>query len=284
MQAAQGATAAAGKVASGGNASNTKIAKPAAPVAAPAPTSREAEAAQLLDVAKAKLANNLTDQALADLRHIIVEFPASKAAAESAFLAAEIHEKMGRLDDAMAAYIEFESRFDKDSRVAEAKLHRSAILGRQRQPKAQALSLQLLNDVVRDFPGTPEAQQALQTKLRIETDRKELRAIDPVTKQDGPAAIATLRTYIIQFPDGAESMVARNRLAMMLTQMNRHAEAAQVLEDLGARGGNPADVWWRLGEIYERRLNDPAKAREAYAKVPQGSPRYSDAQKKLNKK
>jgi predicted Zn-dependent protease len=105
-----------------------------------------------------------------------------------------------------------------------------------------------------------------------------------VTKQDGPAAIATLRTFIIQFPDGAESMVARNRLAMMLTQLNRHAEAAQVLEDLGARGGNPVDVWWRLGEIYERRLNDPAKAREAYAKVPQGSPRYSDAQKKLNKK
>jgi len=138
--------------------------------------------------------------------------------------------------------------------------------------------------VVRDFPGTPEAQQALQTKLRIETDRKELRAIDPVTKQDGPAAIATLRTYIIQFPDGAESMVARNRLAMMLTQLNRHAEAAEVLEDLGARGGNPVDVWWRLGEIYERRLNDPAKAREAYAKVPQGSPRYGDAQKKLNKK
>jgi serine/threonine protein kinase/tetratricopeptide (TPR) repeat protein len=276
-------TAAAGKVASS-NASTAKIAKPVLPATAPVPISRDAEASQLLEVAKAKLSNNLTDQALADLRHIIVEFPASKAAAESAFLAAEIHEKTGRLDDAMAAYIEFESRFDKDSRVADAKLRRSAILGRQRQPKAQALSLQLLNDVVRDFPGTPQAQQALQNKLRIEIDRKELRAIDPVTKVDGPAAIATLRTYILQFPDGAESMVARNRLAMMLTQLNRHAEAAQVLEDLGARGGNPVDVWWRLGEIYERRLNDAAKAREAYAKVPKESPRYGDAQKKLNKK
>ena len=44
------------------------------------------------------------------------------------------------------------------------------------------------------------------------------------------------------------------------------------------------DSWFRLGEIYERRLNDPAKAREAYAKVPPASPRYNDAQKKLNKK
>ena len=79
-------------------------------------------------------------------------------------------------------------------------------------------------------------------------------------------------------------MVARNRLAMMLTQANRHAEAAEVLEDLGARGGNTADVFWRLGELYERRLNDPARARDAYGKVPQGSPRYNDAQKKLNRK
>ena len=55
-------------------------------------------------------------------------------------------------------------------------------------------------------------------------------------------------------------MAARNRLAMTLTQMNRHAEAAQVLEDLGARGGNPMDVWFRLGEIYERRLNDPVES------------------------
>ena len=39
--------------------------------------------------------------------------------------------------------------------------------------------------------------------------------------------------------------------------MNRHAEAAQVLED-SARSfpDNPMDVWFRLGEIYERRLND----------------------------
>ncbi|MEP6783032.1 MAG: tetratricopeptide repeat protein, partial [Acidobacteriota bacterium] len=283
VQVAQATTTAATKVASGGNASNTRISKPAPAAAAAAPVSHDAEASQLLEVAKAKLVNNLNDLALADLRQIIVEFPASKAAAESAFLAAEIHEKTGRMDDAMAAYIEFESRFANDSRVADAKLRRSAILGRQRQPKSQALSLQLLNDVARDFPGTPQAQSALQTKLRIETDRHELRAIDPVTKEDGPAAIATLRTYLMQFPDGPESMVARNRLAMMLTQANRHAEAAQVLEDMGARGG-PQDVWWRLGEIYERRLNDPAKAREAFAKVPPGSPRYGDAQKKLNKK
>jgi serine/threonine protein kinase/TolA-binding protein len=256
---------------------------PAAP-AAPAPAPRDAQAAQLLEVAKAKLSNNLTDQALADLRHIILEFPGSRAAAEAAFMAGEVHEKAGRTDDAMAAYVEFESRFGSDSRVADAKLRRANILGRQRQAKPQALSLQLLNEIVRDYPGTAQAQLALQSKLRVENDRKDLRAIDPVSREEVPAIVVTMRTIIEQFPDAPQTLAVRNRLAMTLSQMNRHQDAAQVLEELGARGGNPMDVWFRLGEIYERRLNDQVKAKEAYAKVPSDSPRYQDAQRKLTRK
>jgi len=79
-------------------------------------------------------------------------------------------------------------------------------------------------------------------------------------------------------------MAARNRLALMLVDLDQYADAARVLEDLAARGDNPAEVWFRLGDIYERRLKEPAKAREAYAKVPQGSPRYADAQRRLNRK
>ena len=277
------------KVAGAANASSAKPGTkplPSNTLAAATPTaaSRDTQAAQLFEVAKAKMANNLNEQALSDLRQIIIDFPGSRAAAEAAFMSGEIHEKSGRMDDAMAAYVEFESRFGNDRRAADAKLRRSQILGRQRQPKAQATSLQLLNDVVRDFPGTPQAQMALQTKLRIETERKELRAIDPVTRQDGPAIIATLRTIIEQFPDEPQAFAARNRLANMLTQMNRHAEAALALEDLATHGGNPAEIWFRLGELYERRLNEPAKAREAYAKVPPASPRYGEAQKRLNRK
>ena len=183
-------------------------------------------------------------------------------------------------------HVEFESRFGNDRRAADAKIRRAAILGRQRQPKAQALSLQLLNDVVRDYPGSPQAQIALQTKLRIELDRKDLRAIDPVSKQEGPAVIATLRTIVEQFPDSPSALVARNRLAQALTQLNRHQEAVDVLEELAAKGGEsvPNDLWWRVGETYERRLNDPVKAKQAYAKVPPSSPRYNDAQRKLTRK
>jgi predicted Zn-dependent protease len=240
----------------------------------------------LLEVAKAKLANNLIEPGLSDLRQLIVDFPGSRAAAEAAFMAGDIYDKAGRQEEAMAAYVEFEQRFGNDRRVADAKIRRSAILGRQRQPKAQALSLQLLNEVARDYPGSPQAQVALQRKLSIERDRKDLRAIDPVTKQEGPAVVATLRTIIEQFPDAPQTLIFRNQLALTLMQMNRHQEAVDVLEELAAKGGEsvPADLWWRVGEIYERRLNNPAKAKEAYAKVPPGSPRYNDAQRKVNRK
>jgi tetratricopeptide (TPR) repeat protein len=259
-------------------------AKPAAPAPAPV-ASRDAEAMQRLEVARAKIANNLNDQALSDLKQILADYPGSRAAAEASLLTADLHEKAGRPEDAMAALVEFESRNASDRRAADSKLRRSMMLGRVRQPRAQLQSRELLNEVARDFPGSPQANAALNTKLKIENDRKDLKEMDPVLKVEVPAVMVTLRTIIEQFPETPQSMAARNRLAAMLSGMDRHAEAAQTLEDLGARfPGNPMEVWFRLGELYERRLNEPAKAKEAYAKVPQGSSRYAEAQRRLNRR
>lgn len=265
--------------------------KPTATPVVPAPAvsasvgSRDAEANQRLEVARAKIANNLNDQALVDLRQIIVDYPGSRAGAEASLLAAELHEKVGRIDDAMAALVEFESRFAGDRRAADSKMRRAQMLGRMRQPRAQVQSRELLGEVAREFPGTPQAAAALNTKLKIENDQKNLKEIDPVLKIEVPAAMVTLRTLIAQFPDAPQSMPARNRLAAMLADMNRNAEAAQVLEELGERfPGNAMEVWFRLGEIYERRLNDRVKANDAYAKVPPGSSRYAEAQRRLTRK
>ncbi|MEO8681372.1 MAG: tetratricopeptide repeat protein, partial [Vicinamibacterales bacterium] len=257
---------------------------PSSPVNAAA-ISHEAEAAQRLEVARAKVANNLNDQALTDLRQIVADYPGTRASIEAAFLSGELHERAGKNDDAMAAYVEVESRFKGDARAADAKLRRAGLLGRSRQPRAELQSRELLNDVVRDFPGTPQANFALQAKLKIETDRREIREMDPVLKVEVPAAMVTLRTLIEQFPNSPQTMPAMNRLATMLSNMNRHAEAAQMMEEIVARyPGNPMNVWFRLGETYERRLNNPVKAKEAYAKVPMDSPSYNEAQKRLNRK
>ncbi len=246
---------------------------------------REAEAQQRLDVARAKMANNLNEQALTDLQQVMSDLPGSRPAAEASFLAAELLEKMGRTEDAMAARVEFESRFAGDRRVAESKLRRGKMLNQSRQPKADAQARQLFFEVARDFPGTPQAAQALQAKLQIENDRKGMRDIDPLLKTEVPAFMVTLRMIVEQFPKDPQSLVIYNRLALMYMNMDKFAEAAQTLETMAAGfPGNPMDVWFRLGDLYDRRLNDPAKARAAFAKVPPESPRYQDAQKRLNRK
>src|SRR5262245_22017598 len=159
---------------------------------------------------------------------------------------------MNRIDDAMAALVEFDSRFAGDRRVADSKMRRALMLSRTRQPKAEFLARALLNDIVKDFPGTPQALQALAIKMKVESDRRELRDIDPVLKTEVPAIMVTLRSITEQFPTHPQSIVAYNRLASMYADMNRWAEAAQVLESLGANyTGNPMEVWFRLGEIYE---------------------------------
>jgi serine/threonine protein kinase/TolA-binding protein len=268
-------------------------AKPAPPKGSPSkattppapPLSRDAEATQRLEVAKAKLQNNLNDQALTDLRQIIIEYPNSGAAAEAAFLAADLHEKMGNADDAMAAFVEFESRFARDRRAVESKLRRAQILSRRPQPAAAAQARQLLTEVANDHPGTPQAQLALNTRLRMENERRNLREMDPVLKIEVPASLITMRQIIEQFPDSAQALALRNQLAVRYGDLDRWAEAAALLEDVATRGGGaPGEVWFRLGDIYERRLKDPAKAREAYGKVPQGSPRYDDAQRRLKRR
>lgn len=278
-------SAAVGKPAGSAPAPPRSGAKPAAPAAAPAAVSREAEATQLLEIARAKVANNLNDQALVDLRQVVVDYPGSRAGADASLLMADLHERAGRIDESMAALVEFESRYAGDRRIVDTKLRRAMMLGRSRQPRAQVQSRELLGEVARDFPGTPQAAAALNTKLKVENDRRDLRELDPVLKVEVPAAMVTLRTMIEQFPDAPQSMPARNRLAAMLTSMDRHQEAAQALEDLGAHyPNNPMEVWFRLGEMYERRLNDPVKAKEAYAKVPQNSARYAEAQRRLKRR
>jgi serine/threonine protein kinase len=252
--------------------------------AVPTPVSRDSEAAQRLEVAKAKLANNLNAQALEDLRQIILEYPNSEPAAEAAFLAADVHEKSGNTDEALAAFVEFESRFAKDRRTPESKLRRAQILSRSQQLPSQMQARTLWGQIAREYAGTAHAQIALQSKLRMETERKNLRELDPVMNIQVPAYITTLRELIAQFPDTPQAMGARNRLALELVQMDRFADAAVVLEEIGARTPEAGEVWWRLAEIYERRLKDADKAREAYGKVPSKSPRYAEAQRRLKRR
>jgi tetratricopeptide (TPR) repeat protein len=263
-------------------------AKPATgtPAAAPpAAAAKEIEARERLEVARAKLGSNLVDQGVNDLRQILLDYPGSPVAVEAAFLAAESLEKAGRPDDAMAVYVEFDRRFAGNARVAESKLRRARLLQAAKAQPRQVEGYQLLGEVARDFPATPEARAALQAKRQIEAQRKQLKGVDPVLRIEVPALLVTLRMIADQFPGEAQTMVALNQLASGYDDMDQYQAAADVWEHMAAQfPGNPAEVWFRLGELYERRLRNPDKARAAYEKVPADSPRYKDAQQRLKRR
>ena len=260
---------------------NAAAAGPVAARPAAASGSVEAQAGQRLDAARAKLAANQLEAALADLRQVAADYPASAAAVGASFQAADVLEKLGRVDEAMAAHEDFAQRFHGDSRAAASRLRLAELAPRSSRPNRDALVRDLLARVVTDHPRTPQALLALQMKLRLDNQRRQ-RELDPVLGIQVPAALPTLRSLTEQFPTSPSAMIAFNRLAGMYHDLDRYDREAQALADLGTHfPANPYDSWYRLGELYERRLKDPARAREAYAKVPPASPRYRDAQRRL---
>jgi serine/threonine protein kinase/TolA-binding protein len=266
--------------ASSGTASKGGALPPATPAPVPASPNADAAARERLDIARAKLNSNLLEPALADLRQIFIDFPSSAAAAEASFMSAEILERLGRLEEAMAAHIEFNKRFARDPRLPASKLRLAQLTLQSRQPDRETRARQILGEIAAAHPKTPHALAALQMKLKLEQGRG--REMDPVLGIEVPRALPTLRALAAQFPTSPAAMVALNRLAELYIDIGDYPRAAQAYTDLATSfPGNPNDAWFRAGEIYERRLKDVDKARAAYASVPEGTARYRDAQRRL---
>jgi tetratricopeptide (TPR) repeat protein len=151
---------------------------------------------------------------------------------------------------------------------------------RSRQPNREATARALLKEIAGTHPRTPQALAALRLKLTLEQGRA--REDDPVLGVDVPRALPTLRELTTQFPTDPRTMAEWSRLAGMYADLDRHDLAADAYVQLATLfPANPYDAWFRAGELYERRVKDADKAREAYAKVPERSPRYKEAQRKL---
>jgi serine/threonine protein kinase/TolA-binding protein len=243
-----------------------------------------AAAAERVEIARAKMANNLLEPALGDFRQIIAEFPGSAAAAEAAFLIAEVFEKQGRMEDAMAAHIEFGRRYSSNQRMASSQLRLAELTQRSKRPDRETATRDILANVIRTYPRTSQAFQALQLKIRIDGERRQ-RELDPVLNIQVPAVVPTLRELTEQFPTTPGTQSAFLRLAEAYQDLRQYERAAQALSTLATNfPTNAGEAWFRAGEIYEERLKDPTRAREAYEKVPSGSPRHRDAQRKLGRR
>jgi TolA-binding protein len=258
---------------------------PAAPItAATAATSPRTDAGQRLEGIRSRIGNNQLDPALGDLRQLMVDFPGTPAAVEASFMSAEVLEKLGRLDEAMNAHVEFLRRHNTDARAPDSRLRLAELTARAGRGDRENNARRMLGEIAVAYPRTAHSQAALQMKLRLEQGKRQ-RERDPVLGMEVPIVLPTLRAMAEQFPGTPMAMQALARLGELYSDLDQWERAAQSYVDLGTTfPNNTTDAWFRAAEIFERRLRDQARALDAYGKVPSTSPRYRDAQRKLTQK
>jgi serine/threonine protein kinase/tetratricopeptide (TPR) repeat protein len=237
-------------------------------------------APDLVRIARAKADAKLYDQALADLQVVVRDHAASPAAGDAYLAIAAIQEQQKKYDDAMATYVEARSRLKTAPQAAEAGYRLADLMFQSGRRDRTAAARETLADVAASDPGSEWAPRALALKARFE-ERDALRQPD-ATFGSIASAVATEQQLADRYPTHPLTESALWRLAGAYADLRRPELAAECLTKLVARFPQTRyDAWWELGELYDKRLRDKDKARDAYTQVPRSSPRYAQAQKKL---
>jgi serine/threonine protein kinase len=234
-------------------------------------------------VARAKFDAKLYDQALSDLTAAVTRYPSSPNAPSAYLLLARTYDQQRRPDDAMASFVELRSKFSSAPEAAEGTVILADLLLRSKREDRDTTALSLLSEVVAQHPRSPWAPRALLRKAALE-ERLRQRLFDSKVGTSVPAALVSYRTLVDDYPASEGQELALVRLTDMYQDLKRPELEAQALHILAVRiPQNDKDAAWRAGEIYEKKLKDATKARELYALVPEISPHYRDAQKKLQR-
>lgn len=235
-------------------------------------------AQQELRIARSKSAAGLHDQALATLRSLVVNHRETDEAFEAYFLMGAIQESLKQLDDAMGTYLEIADRYRQHPRAPEALFRLgNLILGSERTGK-ELQARKVLANLIAQYRQSPWAARALLAKGEIE-QRQRLHEVDKILGTSVPSALVSYRQLTRVYPQSPEAPEGLSRLAEIYQDLRRYDLAAKTFGELASRYPNAAgDAWFKAGEIYRRRLRDPARARAAYKRVPAISRHFEDAQ------
>jgi TolA-binding protein len=188
---------------------------------------------------------------------------------------------MGKASEALGTYVEIQSRFRDNPKVAEAAFLQAKAVQAVGSKKSSEEARELFGDVAANYPSSPFAARALAAKAEIERALK-LNMRDATLGTSVPAALVSYRDLTERFPGDTVSEKAWWELGQMYEDLKKWDLAARAYSELGVNFPKTRyDAWFQAGEIYERRLKDAEKAKSAYGMVPSSSPRYKDAQKKL---
>jgi serine/threonine protein kinase/tetratricopeptide (TPR) repeat protein len=241
-------------------------------------TAAAAAAAQLEEI-RGQLAGRQYAQAIVAARSFVDERPTHRLTPDAYMLLGDAYEAMDRRDEAAAAYASIAEKFRASARAPEALFRQARIVLRSRLSEKEHAARQLYTRVVTDYPKSNWAPQALIARAQLEEKVKE-RVMDRAVGTYVPMALPTYRALAESYPSQSEE--ALWRMSEIFADLNRYPLQAQALSDLATRFPmTKYEAQWRLGEVRERRLKDVAGAIDAYGKVPASSPKYRDAQKKL---
>ena len=280
-----------------------RVARPPAPAPAPAPAATPPPAthsvsaakpveparapvvsgAEDLAIARQKIELRLYDQALDTLRHVESENVNRADAVEAGFLIASIHQLRGATDDVIGTYLEVASRHPDDPRAPEALLRLAEATLKSRRRDKDAEARRTLTDVVERYPASSWAPRALLLRGDVE-ERLNLYERDATLETSVPTALITYREIARRYGSSGAAPAALQKLARIYADTKRYELAAATYEELARRDeDDKADAWFAAGELYEKRVKDPLRAKTAYGRVPVSSPHYGDAQKRLKK-
>jgi TolA-binding protein/predicted Ser/Thr protein kinase len=252
---------------------------PAAPVAPAAP--EPDPVADAVATASTQIAQGQFDAAVASLQAALGQRPRSASAPQARLLIARAYDRQKRVDAALAAYGEIPAMYPQDAAAADALLRMADLVQQTRASDRTRTARAYLDQIVASYPTTAVAPRALAQRATIE-EREDLKVTDPVLQRVVPAALVTYRQLTDAYPHTPAAEGAFVRLAKLYDDIKRYDLAAKTFVGLGSYfPQNRHDAWWQAGELYEKRVRDVAKARDAYGRVPQTSRRYRDAQKKL---
>jgi serine/threonine protein kinase/TolA-binding protein len=236
-----------------------------------------------LRIARKKLDLKLYDQALLTLRDLVAKDANEPNAAEAYFLMASVHETTGKIEDAMATYLEIVSRYPNNTRAPEALFLLAQDTLRSKHAEREPEARRMFTELAEKYPKSPWAVRGLMARGDLE-ERLKLYQRDDQLATSVPAALVTYRQVAQQCHSSSECEPALWKLGQAYSSIRRYELAAQTFADLGERyPDNDYDAWFVAAELYERHANDEGRARAAYARVPSSSPRFKEAQKRLQR-
>ncbi|HET9193815.1 MAG TPA: protein kinase [Vicinamibacterales bacterium] len=239
----------------------------------------EAAAAAEIEDVRGQLAAGQYGQAIVALNSFIERNPAHRLTPDAYMLLGQAYESSKRDDEAVRAYASLVERFTTSPRAAEALFRQAQRVMASRQPQREQAARQMYAQVADQYPKSDWAPRALVARAEIEERMRE-RVMDQAVGAYVPFVFPTYRALAERYPVFSEN--ALWKMSEILEDLNRYPLQAQALDDLTTRFPETKhDAAWKLGEIRERRLKDRAGAVEAYSRVPSSSPKYRDAQRKV---